>query len=235
MLFEEFTNQSNLLKEIENKVRRVTKNKHKDPKTKEYRVLVKLANENQETAIVLKVLWVRLFRKRKKYISIYRALLLTEYFLLHGKDTLISQIEYFKPKIKKLKTFKSSRWQNDHGLIVRKKAEKIWLLLTDHTLLSELRSEIRTKEENLLASNSSERKHKRRIRSKNLCLSDYPSSKNKKTRISRIKKYSDYEGYGVNSSTSGNSKLLIQKDNKKSKKIGKKKNKKRKFFKFFKK
>ncbi|KAJ6229321.1 clathrin interactor epsin [Anaeramoeba flamelloides] len=231
-LMQIITNQSNLLRDIEKKVRLATKNKGKEMKTKTFKDLVQLANENQETAIVLKVLWVRLFRSRKKYISIYRALLVIEYFLLNGQDTLISQIEYFKPKVKKLRSFKSARWKNDRGLIVRNKAEKIWKLLTDHSLLRELRDEMKVKKQKTSKKVRTPRSSKsRKNRKKKRCYSDcitprsIVSSKKKGKQI----KYSEDENYYIEtSSSSGESNVLMFEKRESSRKMKRKKKKKNK-------
>ncbi|KAJ3423997.1 clathrin interactor epsin [Anaeramoeba flamelloides] len=186
----------------------------------------------QETAIVLKVLWVRLFRSRKKYISIYRALLVIEYFLLNGQDTLISQIEYFKPKVKKLRSFKSKRWKNDRGLIVRNKAEKIWKLLTDHSLLRELRDEMKVKKQKTSKKVRTPRSSKSgKNRKKKRCYSDcitprsIVSSKKKGKQI----KYSEDENYYIEtSSSSGESNVLMFEKRESSRKMKRKKKKKNK-------
>ncbi|KAJ6242014.1 hypothetical protein M0813_22786 [Anaeramoeba flamelloides] len=201
MLFEQFTLQSKLLKEIEKKVRRSTKNKGNEPTLEDLQLLTKLANENQETAIVLKVLWVRLFRSKKKYLSIYRTLLVTEFILLHGKDTLISQIEYFKPKIKKLQNFKSTRWQLEKGLI------------------GELRREIQNKKHNTSRVSSSSTSNQKKRKKISQCLSDDSStsfSKNEK-KLSQKKQYSEDEDYYIHSSSSSESELLLQDKKKRDK------------------
>ncbi|KAJ3443762.1 epsin/ent-related [Anaeramoeba flamelloides] len=140
-LFEIISLKTQQLKIVEEKVRRSTKHHGSSPTIFQFEELAKIAEKTEDIAIVFKCLWVRLNRKKKKHRSILRSLELIEYMMINSKDTLISQIEVFRPKIKKLTSFKLVRHKKDKGKNVREKAAHILKLIQNPTILRQKRDE----------------------------------------------------------------------------------------------
>ncbi|KAJ6239864.1 clathrin interactor epsin 1 [Anaeramoeba flamelloides] len=184
----------------------------------------------QETTIVLKVLWVGLRRKRKKYLSVYKTLLVVEYLLINGQDTLIPKFEDFKPQIKKLRSFKSARWRKDKGEIVRKKSQEVWKLITNHTLLLEKREareeySLNSLEIQTTHTNRSKQKSKKKAKNKN--LKNKKKSKKKLLNKKKPKKCIEKKSLIKNNQINNNEEDDIENYFKKKPK------RKKKFFKFF--
>ncbi|KAJ3445979.1 epsin/ent-related [Anaeramoeba flamelloides] len=230
MFLDQIYHYSNLLEKAEKIIRNATKNNSKDPTHQQLTAIVDLANNNQENTIVLKVLWVGLRRKRKKYLSVYKNLLVVEYLLINGQDTLIPKFEDFKPQIKKLRSFKSARWRKDKGEIVRKKSQEVWKLITNHTLLLEKRE---AREEYLLNSLEIQTTHTNRSKPKSKKKAKNNNKKNKKKSKKKIpnkkkpKKCIEKKSLIINSQINNNEEDDIENYFKKKPK------RKKKFFKFF--
>ncbi|KAJ3435244.1 epsin/ent-related [Anaeramoeba flamelloides] len=162
-LFEIISLKTQQLKIVEEKVRRSTKHHGSSPTIFQFEELAKIAEKTEDNAIVFKCLWVRLNRKKRKYRTILRSLELIEFMMINSKDTLISQVDIFRPKIKKLASFKFVHHKKDKGKNVREKAAHILKLIQNPTLLRQKRDEVkleRTKLETVKRNDKELRKRK---------------------------------------------------------------------------